>query len=257
MRLKTNPLLASFRLLTIIGLSGIVYVAYLLRKLPVRDPAGRFEITSRWVRRWATWVGRISGVRVTAGCPPPAPPVLLCPNHFGYADILALAGTTGCFFVARADAAEWPLLGPLIRASEQVLVSRKKSRDLADTSEQIGQLLRAGQAVTVFLEGTSTGGDRLLPFYPALLKPASETGVAVVPVAMTWSTDQVGVSVSGDIAYWGEHNIVTHMWRFMGIGKKSAHIEFGSPRSATGRKRKELAAELRSEILKMKGFPVE
>ena len=50
MRLKTNPLLASFRLLTIIGLSGILYVAYLLRRFPVQDPASRFEITSRWVR---------------------------------------------------------------------------------------------------------------------------------------------------------------------------------------------------------------
>ena len=201
-------------------------------------------------------MGRISGVRVTAERPAPAPPVLLCPNHFGYADILALAGITGCFFVSRADAADWPLLGPLIRGSEQVLVSRKKGRDLANTSEQISQRLRAGQAVVVFLEGTSTGGDLLLPFYPALLKPASETGVAVVPVAITWSTDQIGVSVSEDIAYWGEHNIVTHLWRFMGIGKKSAHIEFGTPRSAEGRKRKELAAELRSEILKMKEFPM-
>ncbi len=257
MRLKTNPLLASLRLLTIIGLSGIFYVAYLLRQLPVRDPEERFEVASHWARRWALVVGRLSGVQVTASSPPPERPVLLCPNHFGYVDIMALTAIAPCLFVTRADAAEWPLLGPLIRVSEQVLVSRTKSRDLATTSEKIGQRLRAGQTVTVFLEGTSTGGDRVLPFYSALLKLASECGVPVVPVAITWNTDQPGVSVSADIAYWGEHNIVTHLWRFLGIGKKSAHIEFGSPRPAIGRKRKELAAELQTEILKMKGMPAE
>jgi 1-acyl-sn-glycerol-3-phosphate acyltransferase len=257
MRVRTNSLLAATRILAISGVSATLYFAYLLRRLTLRDPQARFDVVPRWLHRWAMLVGKLAGVTVSSAGEPPARPVLLCPNHLGYADVLALASVAPCFFVSRADAADWPLLGPLIRISEQVLVSRKKSRDLAATSREISRRLRAGQRVCVFLEGTSTEGDRVLPLLPALLKSAGECDVPVAPVAITWSSDQPGVSVAEDIAYWGEHNIVTHLWRFAGIGGKRVRVEFGAPRPARHRNRKELAAELRSEILQMKGFPEE
>lgn len=254
MRARTNPLLALLRLLAIGLVSGFLYVAYLLRRLPLREPAKRFSVTAEWVQSWARVLGRLAGVRVSHS-PPPAPPILLCPNHLGYVDVLALAAVTPCFFVSRADAADWPVLGPLIRASEQVLVSRTRSRDLAETSQRIAELLECGQSVVVFLEGTSTGGDRVLPFYPALLKPGLETGTDAVPVALTWSSNQKGVTVPRDIAYWGDHNFVTHLWRFLGIGSKQAHVEFGTRHATFHNDRAELARALRKEVLKMKGLP--
>ena len=255
MQARSNPVIALIRLLAITAMSAVLYFLYLIRQLPLRRPEQRFAVVPKWVSCWARMVAKLGNIRVTASTPPPATPVVLCPNHLGYADILALASVTHCFFVTRSDAADWPLLGPMIRVSEQVLVSRKKSRDLAETSDKISCRLQAQQTVCIFLEGTSTGGDRVLPFFPGLLKPAIESGVQVVPTAITWSSNQPDLSVSEDIAYWGDHNIVPHLWRFLGLGRKEVQIEFGRARTAANRDRKELAQELRAEILKMKGFP--
>ena len=115
-------------------------------------------MAARWTRRWARWMAAVCGIEVSSSGPLPPPGALLAPNHTGYVDVLALGALLCCFFAPKAEAAQWPLIGPLIRASEQVTIVRRRGRSVLDAAQQIQRRLALGERVCIFLEGTSSGG---------------------------------------------------------------------------------------------------
>ncbi len=249
----TPPARASFFRATVrVGLIFVVTTAYycvfLIHRFAFPDRTRRHNAALFWTHKWAKAYGRIANLQVVVkGSPPPAG-TLLCPNHLGYADIFAIAAATRSFFVSRADAADWPLVGVLVRSSGQILVSRKRDRGLGVTAKQIEERLVAGQSVCVFLEGTSTGGDVVLPFLSALLQPAIECGARVVPAALRWSSPDPNVLVAEDIAYWKDHRFPVHFWRLMGLKGTRVEVVFGEACSP-GLDRKRLAAKLHKEVV--------
>ncbi len=247
-RRATNHLLTILRVLALALWSLKICVLYLCRRLTLGSRAERLRRTPDWVQFWGRWAAWLAGVEVRCATPLPPRGVLLCPNHLGYVDVLALAATLPCFFVSRADAASWPLIGFLIRASEQVLVSRRRARDLVESSRLLAERLGLGQSVCLFLEGTSTGGDHLLRFLPTLLQPAIEVRAEAVPVGMRWDAPSAGMTVSDDVAYWGDHQFLPHVWRLMGVPGCRVTIFFGSPVPTRGRDRKELAEDLQQRV---------
>lgn len=247
-RARSNPLLALTRAVLLFLLTFVLYVAYLIRQTVIRGRVRRRRVVLAWTQLWARLTCRLMGWRVVGRGPPPEPGCLISPNHIGYVDILALASVTGCFFVSRADAAQWPLLGPLVRRSEQILVSRQRRRDLTGTADHIEERLKEGFSVCVFLEGTSSGGQKVLPFLPALLQPALNCGSPIVPTALRWSSRDPKIVVSEDLAYWKDHQLPRHLWRLMGLRGACAEVVFGPPLPARG-ERKELARAVRDGVV--------
>ncbi len=238
---------AAVRVALICVVTTAYYWAFLIHRLAAADKVRRYEAALYWSQKWAQAFGRIASLQVVVrGSPPPAG-TLLCPNHLGYADVLAIAASTRCFFVSRADAADWPLVGPLVRSSEQILVSRKRDRGLGATAKQMADRLAAGLSVCVFLEGTSTGGDTILPFLPALLQPAIDCRARVAPVALRWSSPDPAVVVSEDVAYWKDHRFPAHFWRLMGLKGTRVEVVFGEAHFP-GLDRKRLAARLHQQV---------
>ena len=80
--------------------------------------------------------------------------------------------------------------------------------------------LREGANVLIFPEGTSTDGDRLLPFQTVSFAPPLIAGAAVVPVTLTYTAinDQPVSPVNRDQIYWyGEMEFMSHFWNLLGL----------------------------------------
>lgn len=148
-------------------------------------------VWGRWVRpcrplslpyRWRWWTRRIVallGLQVKVhGVPPPAP-CLFVANHLGYLDVVVLAAEMDAVFVAKAEVARWPVLGLLGRALGTVFVDRARKRDLPRVIAAMTDVLRRGQRVVFFPEGTSSAGGTVLPFRSPLFEAAVRTGVSV------------------------------------------------------------------------------
>lgn len=207
-----------------------------------------------WVHRWGATLCFFAGIHVHRHGLPPPPGSLVAPNHLGYLDILCLAAVIPTLFVSKSEVATWPVIGPIVRLSKIPLVSRARARDLAASADTVREHLASGQCVCVFLEGTSTGGDHLLPFYSSLLQPAIHCAAPVVPAAIRYTPRRPGVSVSEDIAYWKDHMMGPHALRFFGLGGVDVDITFGEPLSSRETSRKTLADQTRAEVLKLTGF---
>lgn len=255
-RACSSPVLAAMRVAGLMAASLFLLACWAVLRKITRDIKIQNRRAAHWTSRWTRWCLAMTGFRVTTSGPNPAEGSLVAPNHIGYADVLALGSVVPCFFVAKVDVESWPFVGLLFRISKNIGVPRRRARALVEVTSEVAERLRGGNSVCVFLEGTSTGGDRLLPFYPPLAQPAIDAQAPTVPVAIRWRADSPDIDVAEDVAYWKDHVFGPHAWRLMGLRGISVHIQFGDPIPAEGHNRKTLAAAAESAVAAMTGLPV-
>lgn len=171
-------------------------------------------------------------------------------NHLGYLDVVTLAATTPVVFVSKAEVRHWPVVGKLSNGGGTLYLQREKKGDLAAVIRQFDDVVRHEIPVVVFLEGTSSGGGDVLPFRPSLLAPAVEAGWQVAPVALDYAVSRG--TVADDVAYWRDMTFVPHFFNLLSLQRLDARVRFGAARPAGG-DRKQLARELRDEVVRMRG----
>ncbi len=251
-RARTNPALATRRLAPFSLWTWRCLRAYMRERRTLTTQPARWACAARWTHRWFEKGAPILGIDISVEGNPPTGPALITPNHMGYLDVLAMGAACPGFFVSKADVASWPVVGHLFRASEHIGITRADRRSIRIANEKVAERLHAGLAVCVFLEGTSTGGDKLLPFHASLVQPAVEAQAPLVPVAIQWHAADPRIAVIDDIAYWrAEHVFASHAWRVAGLRGVGARVVFGDPIPAENRDRKELAAEARSAVQRL------
>ena len=107
-------------------------------------------------------------VRVS-GTPVRERAVLFVSNHVSWADIVVIGSLAPVAFVAKSEVAKWPLVGITAKMQRTVFVDRTRRHQAADAVKEIVARLAGGTSVVLFAEGTSSDGNRVLPFRSALI----------------------------------------------------------------------------------------
>ncbi len=160
-----------------------------LRRAGTRLPAA-VPLAVNAERCWASGVSRALGLRIEwAGLDwiDPAEPYVVVALHEGFADVLALLGLPlRMRFVVRDELAGWPLLGPYLRDTGQVIV-----RPESGASSYRGLLRRAreltgnGESLVIFPQGTILGIESR--FRPGAFAIARALDRPILPIAVTGS----------------------------------------------------------------------
>jgi len=110
-------------------------------------------------------------------------------NHCGWMDILALNAAMPVFFVSKAEVANWPGINILTRITDTHFVTRDRNLAEQQTAE-FAERTRMGHRLLFFPEGTSTDGQRLLPFkstlFQAFLAPDLPQDLAIQPISVIY-----------------------------------------------------------------------
>ncbi len=121
-------------------------------------------------------------------------PLLLTANHTSWTDIVILGSLREMAFIAKAEVAKWPLFGMLAKLQRTVFIEREKRGKTHHQASEIAVRLAAGDPMVLFAEGTTSDGNRVLPFKTSLFGAAQvairdtdvET-VTVQPVAIAYT----------------------------------------------------------------------
>jgi 1-acyl-sn-glycerol-3-phosphate acyltransferase len=245
--------------------AGLLFVFLIctMISIPWQASALRFNLGRRktFPHRYHRFLCGLFGIRVTTiGKPVEGQGVLMVSNHTSYFDIIVLSSVARVSFVARSDVVNWPLFGTLAKLQETVFVERTRRTQAGEARDQIRDRLLAGDALVLFPEGTSDDGNRVLTFKSSLLGAAEvDIGadghggvrrVPVQPVSLTY-TGLHGVPMGREnrplFAWYGDMDLVPHLWEALKAGPLDVVIEFHPPMtvdSAGGRKALAAAAEV-------------
>ena len=218
-RVRMGPL-ALLRAVARLPLLLVVTLIYLLgwgllALWPWRH-AGRVALRRGATRHWAAAICRVLGARIEVLGALPRGPGFLITNHSGYLDIPVLMSLTGCRFVSKREVGNWPLIGFLARCAGTLFVHRGPgARDAGVTLEGMAGALEDGDLVVFFPEGTTSPGERILPFRSGLLSLPARDGHPVWPAALVYETGDPEVDPGVGLAWWGRQSLLQHAWRLV------------------------------------------
>jgi len=101
-------------------------------------------------------------------------PLLIVSNHVSWLDISVITALAPVVFVAKREVATWPVFGLLAKLQRSVFVDRSRRYKTQEVNSEIAQRLAEGDPVVLFGEGTSSDGNRVLPFRTALIGAARD-----------------------------------------------------------------------------------
>jgi 1-acyl-sn-glycerol-3-phosphate acyltransferase len=113
-------------------------------------------------------------------------PWIFAPNHSSYLDILTTVAVlpAGVRIVAKGETASMPLIGTIVRKNGLLTFDRKDSQARVRESHEVERVLKNGESVVIYPEGTFTAERGVRPFQLGAFKSAVETHRPICPVAL-------------------------------------------------------------------------
>ncbi|MGC9237063.1 MAG: lysophospholipid acyltransferase family protein [Thiomonas sp.] len=203
------------------------------------------------IRDWSAQLLRLSGIELHVSGTPLRTPSLVVANHVSWIDIFAINAVQPVRFVSKSEAAQWPLIGPLVRGVGTLFIERERAQDVVRVIHQMAQCLQQGDHVGVFPEGTTGYGHSLLPFHANLFQAAcvKEHPAPVQPVLLFYADHRSG-RFSRAASYVGDETMVGSLWRMSAAPRLRIEVNYLPPiqantrRALTQQTRDALAAHL-------------
>lgn len=141
---------------------SLIPVQYLLLKMK-----------NGWKRRLPNFFHRVVaclfGFRIrTVGQMHEGRPLLLVANHTSWSDIVVLSAVGPVSFIAKSEVRDWPVFGMFAVLQRTVFVERERRGKTGEQTSEIARRLATDDAMVLFAEGTTSDGNRVLPFKTAL-----------------------------------------------------------------------------------------
>lgn len=182
-------------------------------------------------------------------------PTLFVANHVSYLDIIVLSSILDASFIAKADVADWPVLGLLARLQRTLFVERRRPH-AASQRDEMTERLSLGDSLILFPEGTSNDGQHVLPFKSALFSVAERRRdgepLVIQPVSLAY-TRLDGIPMSRAFrphyAWFGEMTLVAHMFEMLGLGRVTVEVIFHDTVASDGFETRKALAEFCQRVV--------
>lgn len=225
----TNSFVATLRFLGFLAWTLVALGPYLVLL------ACRRKGYSRYARLYFRVCARLLGFHVVrrGEAPSTARPTLFIANHASYLDIIVLGSLLDGCFVAKSEVAGWPGFGYLARIAQTVFVDRKRGGSAKERDQLTGRL-KAGDPLILFPEGTSSDGNRVLPFKSSLFAVAQiqDDGgrpLPVQPVSVAYTRLDglpMGRAFRPFYAWYGDMTLAGHLFAALGLGELTVEVIF-------------------------------
>ena len=178
------------------------------------------DLRQRILQRWSYRLLCILNVEVVFESMDMPISGIIVTNHISWLDVFVLNAMTPMRFVAKSEVRQWPLFGWLCTRAQTLFIERGRARDAARINKQVVGLLKAGESLAVFPEGTTTDGREVGTFHASLLQPAIDAQAPIYPVAIRYQDAHGTHSMAA--AYIDDVSFIASLWNIMSC--KSLHV---------------------------------
>ncbi len=206
--------------------------------LPLLRSGARAAALRGWFRAVLASVG---ARLVTSGQFAAGGPALVTSNHLSWLDIPAILAVRPMRVLAKAELRRWPVLGYLATRGGTLFIDRARLRSLPVTVAQIAGVLRRGDSVLVFPEGSTWCGRTRGRYRPATMQAAIDAGVPVRPVTLRYLLDGDPTTVA---AWVGLDTLLASVWRVASTRGLTVLVEAGPLVRTAGLTRREVVARV-------------
>jgi len=144
--------------------------------------------------------------------------VMAC-NHVSYIDPVVLLAKAPGIPIAKSEVSSWPIIGAGAKALGVLFVQRDDIYQRASILRRAVSTLKAGVPVLNFPEGTTTTGERLLPFHRGIFGAAKLAGVPVVPTSLTFA--------DREMSWTGTQTFLPHYMKTAARARSQMSVRFG------------------------------
>ena len=104
---------------------------------------------------------------------------LIISNHSSWLDIIILGSIFKTTFLSKIEVSKWPVIGRITTAVDMLFIDRGSKNAASLAVDGISKFILHDRNVTIFPEGTSSGGKKLLKFKPRLFASIIDTNSPV------------------------------------------------------------------------------
>lgn len=140
-------------------------------------------------------------------------------NHVSYVDGIVLGSIFPIVFVSKREVKKWPIVGQWNVLCGTIFINRQRKNEVGVMVREMTRKLGQEANVLLFPEGTSTNGEKMLPFQTVPLAAPLRSRSIIVPVNLAYKTidEQPVTAANRDFVYWyGDMDFVTHFWNLLG-----------------------------------------
>ncbi|MEQ8823561.1 MAG: lysophospholipid acyltransferase family protein [Filomicrobium sp.] len=256
----------------------IGFFALTVPLMPVQ--AVLLRVSPKHARTFPHWyhrqVCKLLGIRFEIdGEVAPDQSVLIVANHVSWLDIPVISAVAPVSFIAKKEVGGWPFVSSLAKLQRTVFVDRARRTAAAASANEIASRLAAGDKLVLFAEGTSSDGNRVLPFKTSLFAAAKPTKASQKkattdpiegdsPRETPHNNTQVqtlticythlhGVPIERAdrplVGWFGDMDLGPHAWELLSAGPLDVRISLGDPIPLHDfADRKALARQTESEV---------
>ncbi len=170
---------------------------------------------------------------------------LVVGNHVSWIDIYVINAWRPTPFVAKAEIANWPVIGWLAKTIGTIFIQREKRGDARRIMQQLAERISGNERACVFPEGTTGDGQGLLPFHTNLFQAAVIAGAPVQPICLMYADAKGRQSLAP--AYVGDMSLMDTLNAMLDAEPLVVHLYIGEVILA-GLDRKALAARAEQAI---------
>ena len=150
------------------------------------------------------------------------------------------------YFVAKSEVADWPLLGWMTGRVNALFLQRDMRRDTARINGQLAALLKRGENVALFPEGSTSDGTHTRYFHSSLLQGAIDIAAPVCPLVIRYHDGAGGANTAA--AFVGEMNFIQSLWNILRSPALHVTIAYLPMLSSAGQNRRVLTARAQADI---------
>ena len=226
----------------------------------------RWKIISRLNRNFTLLVRLILNIKVTVSGDEgqlERGGYVIIANHVSYVDGIVLGSIFPILFVSKREVKNWPIVGQWNVLCGTVFVNRQRKGLVGLLIRELTRKLKQEANILLFPEGTSTNGEKMLPFQTVPLAAPLRSRSIIVPVTVTYKAidEQPVTAANRDLIYWyGDMEFVSHFWNLLALH----HVEvlvtiqpkiecFRYPDNSAGRKK--LAEDCYDSVLGRNAIP--